>query len=490
MTSKEEHITNSFAYLVPLGPQYILPFITLPIFTRILTVEDYGILALAQIYASVVMGIADVGLTNVFNRNFFQYDQQGSSKLLYSILLFVIVNFLVCLLFTFVFKDFFSRWLIGSAHHSRILLWVLCSVAIARFKGYLLLFLRNSENAKDYARYTICDSILASGFSLVLVALISTGIIGIVWGQLLASLIIFSVLIMKCVFVVPLSFSWDMLKSSLRISYPLTLSILSKVIAGKFDKYMIGLMVSTGGVGFYSIGQKVATVVFGFMTAIQNVYFPQVYKKMFGGEEKGGELIGRYLTPFAYVSIGGALIVAMFSEELFWFLTPESYHGAINIVTVLCMFYGSMFFGKQPQLIFAKKTGIVSVLTFVNIGLNVGLNIPFIIKWGAIGAAWATFLAGLIIGIIHFAFSQHYYEIKWEYRKIGTMYLIFFMSSMVILLLRDSMIDYLIRLLVKVVFVGVYSYIGYRIGIVTSGNMLSVRNVALTTFRRMGLKPS
>ena len=153
----------------------------------------------------------------------------------------------------------------------------------------------------------------------------------------------------------PVRFNWGILKESLKLSYPLTPKIFLGVIGNQFDKYMIGLLATVGGVGIYSIGQKVAGVVFTFMGAIQNVYSPQVYKRMFNLGQKGGESVGRYMTPFAYISIAVALLISLFSEEVISLLTPEPYHGAIDIVIVLSMFYGSWFFGKQPQLIYVKK---------------------------------------------------------------------------------------------------------------------------------------
>src|SRR3989339_1625856 len=138
---------------------------------------------------------------------------------------------------------------------------------------------------------------------------------------------------------------------------------------------------------------------------------------MFDLGDKGGESIGRYLTPFAYASIFPALLISLFSEEVISILTPQSYHGAIDIVIVLSMLYGSYCFGKQPQLVFAKKTYITSILTLLSISLNIGINIPFVMKWGAIGAAWGTLLSGLISGTVSFVVSQHYYEIKWAYKK-------------------------------------------------------------------------
>lgn len=73
MTSKEQQIRNSFIYLVPVLVGNILPFVTLPIFTRILTKEDYGVLALVYLYAMFVSSLANFGMTLVYERNYFQY---------------------------------------------------------------------------------------------------------------------------------------------------------------------------------------------------------------------------------------------------------------------------------------------------------------------------------------------------------------------------------------------------------------------------------
>ncbi|MFX0212237.1 MAG: lipopolysaccharide biosynthesis protein, partial [Candidatus Hodarchaeota archaeon] len=258
----------------------------------------------------------------------------------------------------------------------------------------------------------------------------------------------------------------------------------------QFDKYMIGLLASVGGVGIYSIGQRVSYIVFTYMTAIENVFSPQVYKRMFDLEDKGGAAIGKYITPFAYISIFLALLVALFSEEVISILTPRSFHGAIDIVAVLSMYYGLLFFGKLngPQLIFTKKTHITSLLTMGRIGINVGLNIPFIMRWGAIGAAWATLLAGIISGLISFLVGQYYYEIKWEYKKIGAIYLIFFASSILVIILRVLSIDYPFRLIVKCFLFGAYVSIGFRIKVLTLENYLLIRNMHpfrdISTFHR------
>jgi len=475
MANKEQQIKNSFIYLLPIITGSILPFVSLSIFTRILTREDYGVLALAQVYALFVSGLANFGMTAAYDRNYFQYRSNPleTAKLLYSILLFVTLNFLFLAALTFVFRGTLSKLIVGSAEHGNILFWAFCNQFFVGVNYYYLTYFKNSETAKDFAIYTIAVSITNLIISVFLVAYLRIGVIGLVYGQLCSGLIIFSVLSYKFLTTLLPSFSKSILIESLKISYPLTPRIFLGVISTQFDKFMIGLLATVGGVGIYSIGQRVSNAIFIFMTAIQNVFSPQVYKKMFDLQEKGGEEIGRYLTPFAYVCISVALLASLFSEEIISILTPPSYHGAIDIVIILSMFYGFLFFGKLNgnQLIFTKKTHIISLLTLASICLNVGFNIPFIMKWGAIGAAWGTLLAGLISGSISFAVSQRYYEIKWEYENLAWIYSIFFCAAFTVITMRYYTVLYPWRLSAKVIFLLLYVFLGVRLNIISRENV-------------------
>ncbi|MBN1636155.1 MAG: polysaccharide biosynthesis protein [Deltaproteobacteria bacterium] len=478
MISKEKQIRNASIYILPVIISNLLPFLTLPIFTRILTTEDYGVLGLAYVYAIFVNGVANFGLTVGYERNYFEHKgTKNAAGLLYSTLLFVIIAVIICGFFTYLFKNQLSLWIIGSLDHANIFFWSYCATAVVGLKTYYLTYFKNSENAKSFVWFMIGESLLSVIFSLFLVAYLHVGVIGLVWGQLLASCIIFSILSFKFVRSFPISFNLEALKHSLKLSLPLTPRVFFGVIDTQFDKYMIGLLNTVGGVGIYSIGQKAAYIVFSYMTAIQNVFSPQVYRRMFEMGEDGGESIGRYLTPFLYISIAIGLMVALFSEEIICILTPKSYHGAIEIVTILSMLYGMSFFGKQPQLIYAKKTHITSMLTLVSIGLNILINIPFIMKWGAIGAAWGSLLAGFLSHMVKFIVSQHYYEIKWEYGKIVSIFLIFFGSAVAMILMRHFSIAYEFRLIFKCAAVFSYVYLGIKLKVITMENYTLIRNM-------------
>jgi len=482
MANKEElQIKNSFLYLIPIVTSNVLPFIALPILTRILTTEDYGVLALARIYAIFVNGVVHFAMTASYERNYFQYrnDRENTAQLLYSTLLFVILNFVVLASFTYVFKPTISTLIIGSPEYQHILFWAFCAQFLTGVSCYYFIFFKNTENAQKYVSYTIAGNMMNFVLSLFLVAYVEVGVIGIIYAELCAGVLIFGMLSYKFARALEFSLNKSILRESLRISYPLTPRILFGVIGSQCDKYLIGLLASVGGVGTYSIGQKVSYVIATYMTAMYNVFSPRVYEQMFEGKAEGGESIGRYLTPFVYVSIAVGLFVSLFSEEVISILTPPSYHGAIDIVAILSVYYGLLFFGMVggTQLMFARKTYITSVISIVSIFLAVGLNVIFISKWGAIGAAWATLLAGVVSGSLYFAAAQHYYEIKWEYGRVLGICLTFVGGSVLGIFLRYVGVDYSFRILVKLIWIWLYVYIGMRSGVITGENVAMVKKI-------------
>lgn len=479
MLSKEKQIKNSLIYFISLGSSMILPMITLPVFTRILTKEDYGVLALAQAYAAFFTGLANFGMTIAYERNYYQYrdDPRKTAQLLYSTLGFVLTNFLVLAVFTYFFQSALSKVVMGYSQNGRMLFWALCAQIFSSAGYYYLTYFKNSESAQKFAFYSVGMGLMNVALSLLLVGYYRVGVIGIVYAQLVSSAVVFGVLSYKFTRSHPLAFSRQILIESLKISYPLTPRIFLGIVGTQFDKYLVGIMSSIGEVGIYSIGQKFSYMVFAFMTSIENVFTPQVYRMMFNLKEKGAEAIGRYLTPFLYASVLFGILTALFSEELITHLIPKSYHGAIDIVIILSMYYALMFFGKQPQLVYAKKTSIISMLTILGIFLNATILLPFVMTWKAAGAAWGTLVSSLISGGVTFALSQKYYKIQWEYRKIIPMFALFLGSAVLMVCLRHFWDHYPIRLVLKTVFLAGYVYLGFKIRVFSSENLGVIKNI-------------
>ena len=475
MIDKNTQIRNSFSYLLPVILKSLLPLMAIPVFTRILTKEEFGILALAQVYAIFMAGIANLGLTSAFDRNFFKYrGTSESSAVFYTNTAFVAFNIIILLAITYIIKSYVSNYLIGDYRYSNLIFWSLCATGLTSVRTFYLNYYRNMNDANRYVKFTVVEAIFTTLLSIILVAFFKVGVYGIVWGQFLSNLVILIIMTASVTKIMPITFRMGILKESLKLGLPLTPRVFLGVISGQFDKFMIGLLGTVGGVGIYSISQRASYLVFSFMSALSNVHKPQVFEKMFDGGKEGGREVGRYLTPFAFVSVGFALLVSLFSEEFIIILTPKEYHGAIDIIIILSMYFSLLFLTMHPQLLYAKKTYISSILTTISISINVAINIPFITLWGAMGAAWATLISGMISGSITFIVSQHYYRIHYEAKKMFIIYFIHFSTSLLLLYIRSISIGYDYRVTLKIFAILTFIAIGNKINILNGTSLRAV----------------
>ncbi|MDZ4241399.1 MAG: oligosaccharide flippase family protein, partial [Candidatus Omnitrophota bacterium] len=433
-------------------------------------------------YGLLAGGVVNCGLTVAYNRNYFQYrqDKLNTSRLLTSVLAFVAAAGTVLGLVTFVLRDALSGLFIRSPHHGDLLFWAFAANLLINLKTYPLLFLRNEERARDFVFYSVLAAALYLAASVGMVVVLKSGVIGLVISQAAVYAVVLALALGQCYRQLPVSFDGKILRDALGIGSPLLPTVFLGTLGNNFDKYMIGLLGTMGGVGVYSIGQKIAALVFTLMTSLQNVFSPQIYKRMFDlkGEE-GAKSVGRYLTPFAYAVISAALLMSLCADELVWLLTPPNFHGAADVMRVLVLYYAVLFFAKinGEQLVFARKTHLTTALFVAAMALNVGLNIPFILTWGAIGAAWATLIARMISGAVIFAVAQRHYPVRWEYGRLAFIFGVLFVSAVGIIVMKHAGAPYPFLAGCKAAALAAYAAGGVRLGILTKDYWDAVKNL-------------
>lgn len=488
MSSKPQQITNASLYLLPIVIGNLVPLVTFPVFTRLLSKEDFGAFALANVYAVVVGSIAAVGLPVAYDRNYFECREAGQpAKLLYSVVGFAALSYLVFGLLTWLFRAPIADLVIGAAGYDQLVVWSFWSTAIVGVKLYYLAYLKNSEQAGAYSAYTIGERLLSAVLTLALVAGMGMGVLGLVVGQLLASLAVLALLAARFFRQFTPAFDVRLLRDALRLGYPLLPRIAIGAIGNNLDKYLIGQLSSLGGVGIYSIGQRVATIAFTYMTALQNVFGPQVYTRMFSDDPEAGRSIGRYLTPFAYVATVLSFLIAVFSEEILTVLAPASFHAAVPIVTILALYYGIQFFGKLPQMAFARKTHLISILAAVTTGLSAVLGAAGIWWLGTIGAAWGALAAGTIAIALTVVLGQRCYRIEFESRKMAAIFGLLAAGAFMTVALRGLDAPYVLRLGAKLAVAAAFVWLGVKLRILTTEHFALARDILTRRVRRTGM---
>lgn len=460
-------VKNTFWYALPFLVRNVIPLLSLPFFTRYLSPEDYGDLALSVIYAVLFVGILNLGLITIFERNYFEQEtDKDRYQLMWTCLLFV-GFFLGCgAILTYQLEEISSKILFQKQLPKGLISLSFIHLGAKSLLQYFYISLRNANRATPYAIISTLEALLCVFLSVYFV-FDQKGIMGFVQGQAFGVCLLLCFLGIKEMLNRNISFNFRLLSANLNLSLPLTPRVFFGVINTQFDRYMLGIIGTQGGVGIYDIAQKIANIGFLFSTVLQQVFAPQVYNKYFQKPEQFSKDIGVYLAPFFFVSLLFSFVLGLFGQEIIFLLTAPAFYDAYPVVIILNMLYVTYFFGKQPQLLLAKKVKLIAYLSFLSLVLNIAINIPLIHLYGVIGAAWGTYISGMAASLCSFYFAQKFAKIDY-YKSIYFNFGFFQLAMFVLVLLWYYEVDYTIVFIYKISCLIIFISLAFKSGLINS----------------------
>jgi O-antigen/teichoic acid export membrane protein len=162
---------------------------------------------------------------------------------------------------------------------------------------------------------------------------------------------------------------------------------------------------------------------------------------MFERGQEGGADVGRLLTPYAAATVAFALLVTLFADEAVALLTASGYAAAAVIANILVVHFALMFFGKQPQLTFAKRTDLISWISLFSVVVTGVLTAALAHLYGAVGAATGMLLSGAIATAVFILAGQRHYRIGYETGKLCALYGALVLTSALVIFLRETAIS-------------------------------------------------
>lgn len=478
---KELRIKNIMAYLTPSVLSAVMPFITFPIMTRYLTPKDFGLIALAQTFPSIIVNFVTLNVHVGAERYYFEYrkSEEDLGRLVNTTVLFLLVMFGLSIPVILLLEKFLSTFVMGTAEYGPAIIYSYIGIAFGILVTFCLMIYRNMEEGKKYSFYTVVQMLVNAGVSLLLVVVFKAGYMGVIYAALASSLVAFVMIYFS--FIRKLPFKWDakMLKDNLKYGIPLLPSLFTGSIYSFFDKFLLRAVDSLASTGLFSIAQNISNKLFIYMTAVQSTFHPIFMKDMFDKGEDGAESVGRNFTVFTYISLAAVLLMTLFGEEFFKVMAPKSYSGAINVMLILLCGISTQTFGKivGAQLSYAKKAYLTFPVSVLGLLISIGLNLLLIPKLGPMGAGLSSMISTLTMNTIFVNISNRFYRIKYEKSLLVKLYLNLFGSVALLIFLRHTGMNPAIKYLVKLASLFVFVYLGIQARIVTKANATAFLNI-------------
>ena len=404
-------------------------FIMLPFFTAYFSVEEYGIYDYLVVMGSFIGVTVALEISQGVARFIPEMLDNPVKKRLYAStsLWFVVTCFLVFLLSMIIFRRPLSGLFFDNKNSSNLLLVASVSYSIYAIVYLIVNQLRWELKSKESSIVSIVFSSISISSAIFYVYKLQLGVAGAFWGNITGG--IFAIIIGFYFTRKSYSFTFSrkILKELLSFSLPLVISSAALFFANYVDRFAIKKLMTLTDLGIYAVGFRISYLVMLVMIGFQGALTPLIYKHY--KEEETPRKLALLFRYFIVLSILIFSVLILFSSELINLMANKEYIGAIQVIPFLVL---SVLFNKMyiffPGLGIRKKTIIIAIINIGSAALNLILNFVLIPFWGISGAAIATCISAFSYLVVYVIFSQKYYSIPYETKKIIT-------SSLIVLLI-------------------------------------------------------
>lgn len=188
---------------------------------------------------------------------------------------------------------------------------------------------------------------------------------------------------------------------ALKFNIPLVPHYLSQSVLGSSDRIMIKQLVDSQSAGIYSLAYSISQIMLLFNTALGQTISPWMYNKI-----KTKQL--DTLANIAYISMGivgglNLLLIAV-APELVAIFAPQEYYEAIWVIPPIAMSCYFMFcydFFARFEFYY-EKTKFIMGASILGALLNIVLNYIFINQYGYIAAGYTTLVCYILYVALHY----------------------------------------------------------------------------------------
>lgn len=402
-----------------------ISFITVPIFTRIMTTEEYGNYALFCSWESVLTIFVTLNLSyQVFNNGMVKYsnDKDGYTTSMVGL---TFVSFGIWGSIFFLFKKWFGIILDLDVKYLPLLLLDMLFLAIT---GLWIVRQRYAFRYKSLSAVAIISSVINPLLGIFLVSNMNDRVFGRCLSIVIADLLIVIFTYKEVVKCNRKHINIKYWKYALKLDIPLIPHYLSMVLLNNSDRIMIGRFCGESYTAFYSIANNAAMVMNIFVSSINSSFNPWLYQQLQEKNYKRINEISRYIV-VCVAGVSGLPII--FAPEIISVLGSTEYMAAVSIMPILacCIFLIYIYTLFSNVEMFFEKTQYTMYGSLGATVVNIILNYIYIQKFGYKAAAYTTFACYALLAFFHYQIMKKICKnanINQEIYDIKTIILLFF----------------------------------------------------------------
>lgn len=418
-------VKHSAVYSIGTLLSKIIGFLMIPVYTRFLMPEDYGIIELLALTTDVIGMVLAVGIGDAIYRFYFDSEDDEVRKQIVStaLLTFGVIGFTGLLLIS-TFSNPLSLLIIGSEKYSSYFLITFTTLWFNTLFEIGSTYLIIKQKPFIFISFSIGRLIVALSLNILFVVYYNMKVLGIVLSSLFTAIVGAVALLSIIIPQIGLSFSYKECKKMLVYGLPLIPSRLASFVVNVSDRYFLNYFSSLSDVGIYSLGYKFGLIGHYFVTSpFFQAWAPRRFEIF--KQENAREVFSKVLTYFILISTFFGLVIALFSKDAIELVATPAFYDAYKVVPiiVLCYLILSLQYHFEIGILIHKKTKLIMYINLTVGILNLLLNFILIKRFHIWGAALATLFCMLFKVALTYKVSSKLYPIPFEFDRVAKIFI-------------------------------------------------------------------
>lgn len=376
-------------------------FITVPIFSRLLSTADYGIVTTFTSWVGMATIVVSGAVYMAVRSSFIDY-VNSVDDVISSLNSFTIVNTLFLAIVAYLISLILGIQI-------PIILFVLCmihSLGSALIQNYtMLLMMQYRYKLRTFL--LVIPNLFSVIVSMILIIffmktdLYLGRIVPTALTQGFFGMIVLTLTYLKS----PKFWNYSYIRYALKISAPLILHGIALNLLSQSDRVMITIYRGPSETGIYSLIYNFSMIATVITSSLEGIWVPWFINKLKEGRELDINRIAKYYIEFMMVAMG---VLILISPEIIKILSDRKYWIGMSIVppVILANFFIFAYTLYVNVEHYYKKTLSITLNTIIAAVLNIVTNFIFIPKFGYIAAAYSTLFAYFISFLLHERFSK------------------------------------------------------------------------------------
>lgn len=413
-------LKNSFIYVVSEVFNKALPFFLLPILTRYLTVEDYGIISIFTVTMSMFAVFTGLSIHGAINVNYFKLKKEELKEFIGNTIILLSISTLIVFILVFLLTPFILERL----NLEKGWLFIAVILAFAQFLTTInLLLWMVEQRPKPYSLYLLSKTVVTTSLSIIFII----GM-GMNWeGRLLAQcigIVMFSTI--SFIFIVKRDYlifkvNKKYIIDALNFGVPLIPHQIAKWSRTGINRLLIINFIGVGSLGIYAVSFQLALIVSVLVEGINKAWTPHLYRVLSQEPTKYEKLkIVRYIYIYMLSLIVFVPIIMYLFSLLIPYILGDNFHKSAHYIFWIGISFAlhGMYLIVVNFLFYQKNTQIIAKITFLSSILHLIIAYFLIQHYAIMGAVIATLIINFIILICTWFYSNKNYPMPWSIKKI------------------------------------------------------------------------